>query len=94
MSVAQAVLIEKTPFLETRTSLSPSGDDLVRELIHELRQPISSVESIAYYLKMTLPPEPMEARLYMRRLQGLVDQASSILEKAAVGVRKKVPGVA
>ena len=67
------------------TSVSHS-EELMRELIHDLRQPLSSIEAIAYYLEMTLPPEQIEARLYMRRLQQLVDQTSLVLEDAAAGV--------
>jgi nitrogen-specific signal transduction histidine kinase len=93
MSAAQAVLIEADPYLETMTSGS-SSDELVRDLIHDLRQPLSSIEAIAYYLEMTLPPELIQARLYMRRLQQLVDQTSSVLEDAAGGVRKEIAGVA
>jgi nitrogen-specific signal transduction histidine kinase len=89
MSAAQAILVETAPYLETITSVSPT-EEQVRDLIHELRQPLSSIEAIAYYLEMTLPAEQIEARLYMRRLQQLVDQTSSVLDGAAVGVRKKV----
>jgi len=92
MSAAQAVLVQ-TPYLETMTSGSPS-EVLVRDLIHDLRQPLSSIEAIAYYLEMTLPPEQIEARLYMRRLQQLVDQTSSVLGHAAAGICKEVPGLA
>jgi nitrogen-specific signal transduction histidine kinase len=91
MSVAQAVLVKPTPYLET-TSVSHS--ELVRELIHDLRQPLSSIEAIAYYLEMTLPPELIQARLYMRRLQQLVDQTSSVLGDAAAGVGTKFAGAA
>jgi signal transduction histidine kinase len=87
MSAAQAVLVQAAPYVETKTSRSLSNE-LVRDLIHDLRQPLSSIEAIAYYLEMTLPPEQIEARLYMRRLQQLVDQTSSILQGAAAGVRK------
>jgi len=87
MSAAQAVLVQAAPYLETKTSRS-SSNELVRDLIHDLRQPLSSIEAISYYLEMTLPPEQIEARLYMRRLQQLVDQTSSILQGAAAGVRK------
>jgi hypothetical protein len=93
MSAAQAVLVETDLFLETMTS-EPSSDELVRDLIHDLRQPLSSIEAIAYYLEMTLPPEQIQARLYMRRLQQLVDHTSSILQDAAAGVRKEVASVA
>ena len=71
-----------------------SSDELARDLIHDLRQPLSSIEAIAYYLEMTLPPELIQARLYMRRLQQLVDQTSSVLEDAAAGVRKEIAGAA
>jgi signal transduction histidine kinase len=92
MSAAQAVLVEAAPYLETRVSVSLRDDDLVRELIHDLRQPLSSIEAIAYYLEMTLPPEQIQARLYMRRLQQLVDQTSSVLSDAAAVIRGEVTG--
>lgn len=90
---AQAVLLQTTSYLETKTSRS-SPNELVRDLIHDLRQPLSSIEAIAYYLEMTLPPEQIEARLYMRRLQQLVDQTSSVLQGAAAGVRKEAASAA
>jgi nitrogen-specific signal transduction histidine kinase len=93
MSGAQAVLLQTAPYLETKTSRS-SPNELVRDLIHDLRQPLSSIEAIAYYLEMTLPPEQIEARLYMRRLQQLVDQTSSVLQSAAAGVRKEAASAA
>jgi nitrogen-specific signal transduction histidine kinase len=94
MSAAQAVLVETTPYLESMPSASSPEDDMVRDLIHELRQPLSSIEAIAYYLEMTLPPEQIQARLYMRRLQQLVDQTSCILQDATAQLRKEVAGVA
>ena len=93
MSATQAVLVKPALYLETMTSVSHS-EELVRELIHDLRQPLSSIEAIAYYLEMTLPPEQTEARLYMRRLQQLVDQTSSVLGDAAAGVGTKFAGAA
>jgi len=53
-----------------------------------LRQPLSSIEAIAYYVEMTLPPELLQARQYMHRLQELVAQADSVLGGAASAVRK------
>jgi nitrogen-specific signal transduction histidine kinase len=93
MSAAQAVLVKPAPYLDTMTSVS-HPQELVRELIHELRQPLSSIEAIAYYLEMTLPPEQIEARLYMRRLQQLVDQTGLVLEDAAAEVGTKLAGAA
>ena len=91
MSAAQAVLVQTSPFVETLTSVSPT-EELVRDMIHDLRQPLSSIDAIAYYLEMTLPPDQIQARLYMRRLQQLVGQTSTVLEEAAAGVRKQVAG--
>ena len=60
----------------------------MRELVHELCQPLSSIEAIAYYLEMTLPAEQSRERQYMRRIQQLVDQASVALNSAASPMRK------
>jgi signal transduction histidine kinase len=79
---AAAVLIESPTYLEAVPV--PMRDELVRDFIHDMRQPLSSIEAIAYYLEMTLPAEQLQARHYMRRLQQLVDEASSILHHAAV----------
>jgi signal transduction histidine kinase len=82
---AAAVLIESPIYLETPSM--PMRDEVVRDFIHDLRQPLSSIEAIAYYLEMTLPPEQLQARQYMRKLQQLVDDANSILHHVAVDVR-------
>jgi signal transduction histidine kinase len=82
---AVAVLIESPTYLETPSM--PMRDEVVRGFIHDLRQPLSSIEAIAYYLEMTLPPEQLQARQYMRKLQQLVDEANSMLQHAAMDVR-------
>ena len=91
MSAAQAVLVQTAPYLETFAE--PRSEELVRELIHDLRQPLSSIEAIAYYLEMTLPADQIQTRLYMRRLQQLVDQTSSVLEGAAARARKQAVAI-
>ena len=65
-----------------------SPEERLRDLVHELRQPLSSIEAIAYYLEMTLPAGQLEARQYMSQLQRLVAEASTILERS-VGTRRK-----
>jgi len=79
MSVAHIALVERPPVPE----------ETVRELIHELRQPLSSIEAIAYYLEMTLPPGQSQARHYMHRLQELVVKSNEILEQAALDYKKQ-----
>jgi signal transduction histidine kinase len=51
-------------------------------LVHELRQPLSSIEAIAYYMEMTLPAGQFAARQYMSQLQRLVAEANTILERS------------
>jgi signal transduction histidine kinase len=79
MSVSHSALVERLP----------AAEETVRELIHELRQPLSSIEAIAYYLEMTLPPGQSQARHYMHRLQQLVVQSNEILEHAALDHKKQ-----
>jgi nitrogen-specific signal transduction histidine kinase len=88
MSAAvQAALIERPQYLEARVA-PETAEESVRNLVHELRQPLSSIEAIAYYLEMTLPAEQAQARQYMRTIQDLVAQASSLLHSAAAPIRK------
>jgi signal transduction histidine kinase len=56
--------------------------DAICNLAHDLRQPLSAIEAIAYYLEMTLPIEQLEARKHLLRLQELVETSSTILSHA------------
>jgi signal transduction histidine kinase len=85
MAVAHVALVERP----LEPAYTPAHDEAVRELIHELRQPLSSIEAIAYYLEMTLPPGQSQARHYMHRLQQLVERSNEILEQAALDYKKK-----
>ena len=87
MSAAVAVLSETSHSIETSFPAA-SPDDRLRELVHDLRQPLSSIEAIAYYLEMTLPAGQVQARLHMTHLQQLVEEANAILERRAGMVRK------
>ena len=82
---AAAVRIESARYLDATSA--PAWDAEVRDFIHDLRQPLSSIEAIAYYLEMTLPAEQLQARQYMRRLQELVEDANTIMQQGA-GVRR------
>lgn len=82
---AAAVRVESARYLDATSA--PAWDAEVRDFIHDLRQPLSSIEAIAYYLEMTLPAEQLQARQYMRRLQELVEDANTIMQHGA-GVRR------
>lgn len=59
---------------------SPDGEPrILRALAHELRQPLSAIESTAYYLDLALPHEEERARGHAHRLHELVQQAGWIL---------------
>jgi nitrogen-specific signal transduction histidine kinase len=84
MSVAAVLRIDSPAYVDANPapSTNASVENKMRELAHELRQPLSSIEAIAYYLEMTLPAAQFEARHYMSELQRLVTDASAILERS------------
>jgi signal transduction histidine kinase len=49
---------------------------------HELRQPLSNIEAIAYYLSMILPPGDAKIQLQLARIRELVEQSDLILSNA------------
>jgi signal transduction histidine kinase len=56
--------------------------DVIRHVAHEVRQPLSAIESIGYYLEMVLPRTETKARAQAGKLRKLVEQANWILEDA------------
>ncbi|HLH40174.1 MAG TPA: hypothetical protein VKX39_13575 [Bryobacteraceae bacterium] len=56
--------------------------DILRTMAHELRQPLSTIESIAYYLALVLPPEDEKVHQHLDRIQRLVEQSSWIVTSA------------
>jgi signal transduction histidine kinase len=103
-AAAQAVLVEAPPprierYVETHSAsethtadeilvAAQSPEEALRNLVHELSQPLSSIDAIAYYLEMTLPAEQFLARQYMQRIQQLVAEAGSALKGAMPPVPK------
>jgi hypothetical protein len=88
MSASAPVLLAESSYAVQPPLPAPSPDDSLRELVHELRQPLSSIEAIAYYLEMTLPAGQVQARQHMLDLQRLVEDANAILERSAGKLRK------
>ncbi len=52
------------------------------QLAHELRQPLSTIESLAYYLELTV--ESDHIRRQLERIRLMVDRANQILAEASV----------
>jgi signal transduction histidine kinase len=59
-----------------------SNESLLNNLAHELRQPLSTIESIAYYLELALPHSDPRVLEQLTRLRHLVEQSGWILNDA------------
>jgi signal transduction histidine kinase len=55
---------------------------VVCHLAHELRQPLSTIESIAYYLRLALPEDEAKLRPHVNKLAELVDLANWLVADA------------
>jgi signal transduction histidine kinase len=60
------------------SAASPAS--VLDEMAHEIRQPLSVIESLAYYLEMISSDEVTAGHL--RRIQSMVVQANRVLCKA------------
>ena len=70
-----ALITEPTPeFSQPEFSL----ENILREIAHEIRQPLSTIESIAYYLSLVLSVDEKH-REQLSRIQQLVEQSNWIL---------------
>ena len=56
--------------------------EVLGALAHELRQPLSNIEAIAYYLSMILPPDDAKIQPQLARIRELVEQSNLILSDA------------
>ena len=60
----------------------PYDSDWVFDLIHDLRQPLSAIEAIAYHLQMRSGEDQEDLRQFAVRLQQLVEDANSTMSAA------------
>ena len=80
--MSQAALAIETLASRFESTAPVDTVDLVHHIAHELRQPLSTIESIAYYLNLVLPREEPQVRQQLQRLQQLVEQSSWIVSNA------------
>lgn len=59
---------------------APRTADAIRLLTHELRQPLSCMEAITFYLDLIVPSDDLRVRQQIDKLRGLVDQMSTSIE--------------
>ena len=61
--------------------LAGANPVLSEEIIHDLRQPLGVIDSLAYYLELTAVDEKIGAHL--EQIRAMVSQANGILERAS-----------
>lgn len=57
--------------------VSPAALD---DLVHDLRQPLSTIESLAYFLEITSCDD--KVREHLQRIQAMVSRAHGILDRS------------
>lgn len=62
----------------------PDAAALIHHLAHELRQPLSGIESAAYYLDMVVSEARPDLIPHCRRLRAMVQHANWLLDDAAL----------
>ena len=61
---------------------APSHAEVLRTVAHELRQPLSSIENIAFYLSLLLPPHDEKIQAQLQQIRCLVEQSNRIVSGA------------
>lgn len=76
----------------TQPALQSPADlrDVVCQLVHDLRQPLGGIESLAYVLELALEESDEDLRQQCGRLRQLVVQASWMLEDASLAASPEV----
>ena len=78
MSTAESV----QPILTEKSKPQYDAQEMVSLIAHELRQPLSTMESLSCYLEIVLPPHETKAHLQVAKMQELLRQANWILSDA------------
>jgi len=72
-----------TPALVTEPPSQQPQENVLRAIAHEIRQPLSAIESIAYYVSLTLPDDDKH-REQLVRVRRSVEQSNWILSNGVV----------
>lgn len=66
---------------ESRHEATGVNPVALEKLIHDLRQPLGAVDSLAYFLELTVADG--QASPHLKKIRAMVSRASQILERAA-----------
>ena len=61
-----------------------AADDVIHQLVHDLRQPLSGIEASAWYIDMVASEARPDLIPHCRRLRAMVQQANWLLDDAAL----------
>ena len=70
---------------DLRAAHPAESPDSWQELVHDLRQPLGTIEALAYFLELTAQDD--NSCPHLRRIRNLVAQANRILDRASTPVR-------
>jgi signal transduction histidine kinase len=76
------------PVTNENAAILDAAESLVRDLVHDLRQPLSTIESCACYLKILLRDDQRRASLHLTMIEQQVDEACQLLSAAVADVRR------
>lgn len=74
--------VEAPPAQVENSSMPQAKESLLHNLAHELRQPLSTLESIAYYLELALPQADARVLEQVKKMRELVVQSGWMLSDA------------
>jgi signal transduction histidine kinase len=61
---------------------------LLKNLVHDLRQPLSTIETSSYYLNLLLEDGPSRVREQLRTIEHQVDLAAAMLSQAVAELHR------
>ena len=65
-----------------------SSEQVLVDLIHDLAQPLSAIETGVYCLDLHIDPQNARAQEYLRTIQQQIERANELLATAAAEVRQ------
>ena len=80
--ISMLQLLQEMPMSIGEQRVSSFSQESFYNLVHDLRQPLSAIESLAFCLELVVPPEHEQAQHYISRLRQLVAEASATLAVA------------
>jgi hypothetical protein len=69
-----------------QSSTISRSEELLGNLIHDLRQPLGNIETSAYLLNLVTPPDQTGAHTQLLAIERQVNEAARLLEEASAAL--------